>query len=179
MGKLLLRVVQTVLSLVLVLSCVSCGRARLPADYRMAAFDARVSWTVEGLSVLAVLRADAPVEGARGIRMEMISPQTLSGVVLTRQEGQWRVACGELETDASLLRELTAFAELLLPMGEITPVCETEWQGETVLYAEIVHNTEEGEKCVYELYLDLETGEPRSIRQGERALEIRSFQALP
>lgn len=162
---------------VLTLLCgASCQRVHLARDYRTEPFWATVAWTVGELTVSAELTAEPSAVSGGTLRMELTSPDTLDGIVLTRAEGVWQVSCGEIVTEGSLWGELTAYAELAVPEGEVIPVCETTLRGESLLYAEIVHKTEEGEERVYELYVEAESGVPREIRSGERSLEILCFE---
>ncbi len=143
------------------------GKSALP-DYRNDAFSAVVEWKAGALSIKARVESD----GQGTLRIELTEPKELSGMILLAEGERRRVSCGDAEMEATGLETLFETVGLLLPAGERRVVCETEWEGERVMYAEI-----EGEKRV-ELYLDPESGVPIGVVCGERVLRVRAFESV-
>ena len=155
------------LMLLLLFAPIGCGRQSLPPDYRDAPFSARIGWEENGEELEARV-----IRGADGeVVLELLEPEGLRGITLVSVGGRLLIRCGETEMDGSPWEPLFSVTELLLPRGERRAVCQTKWEGEDVLYVEI-------EQTEIELYVDMESGIPKEIRRGGRALRILSFEML-
>ncbi len=142
-----------------------CGGKNTLPDYRDYAFRARVSWNVGELGMEAVAVSD--LQGS--LRIELTEPKELSGLVLLLEGERRSVLCADTEVDGAGMAPLFETVELLLPVGERDVICQTEWEGESVMYAE----TEE--KGV-ELYLDPHSGAPVGVVRGDTTVRVLSFE---
>lgn len=141
------------------------GKNSIP-DYRDTPFSATVEWMAGELLIVAQVEAD--LQGS--LKIELIEPEELSGIRLLSEGERRRILCGETELNGESMAPLFETVGLLLPVGERRVICETEWEGERVMYAEI-----EGVKRV-ELYLKPDSGVPVGLVCGDRALRVRSFE---
>lgn len=142
-----------------------CG-ARLPDDYRDRPFTALVFWQTNGTAVTARFETD----GTGKTEMVLTSPEGLAGVTLTAEGEKRTLRCGHAVLEGGYAQPLFDVMALMLPVGERRAVCEAEWGGERVWYAEITGDVPT------ELYLSRERGVPVALRRGEICLEILEFE---
>ena len=171
--KILRNVAVLLLLCTLLSGCRLHGR-NLP-DYRERDFRAEVRLDFLEVPVYAEVLAER-AEGAayatlRHVRL--LSPPSLVGielfcegdaVILSRDGIQIATAGAMTWWDA---------CALLCAEGALRSVCNTEWEGLSLDYAEISSGV-----GVVEVYRDLDTGIPKRICEGERALTVIRFEEV-
>ena len=166
MERIRVRAATITFALILTVALGGCGgKNRLP-DYRDVAFCARVAWETDGAFMEALVVSD--LQGTQ--RIELLAPKELSGFVLLSEGRQKRILCGGVEMKGESMSALFETVGVILPAGERRVICRTEWEGESVMYAQV-----EGDPAV-ELYLDPESGVPIGIVRGDLTVRVRSFE---
>ncbi len=171
MAKLKIAAASTVFVFLLVFIN-SCSQYNIK-DYRESSFSALISFTVKGTEYRSNVVYAAENED---IRMEFVSPHTLSGIVLLRRAGEWQIEYSELALPCEMFSDARRYAEMLIADGQIQAICETELGGREAIFCTL------GDKAlgetVYELYIDKSTKEPMEIRGENRVAYILEFEFI-
>ena len=159
------------LCLCLCMSMCLCGCTPALPDHRERSFCATVSFENEGTRVCAEVEGLAEDGGrARLVRVTLSAPSALAGAILTEREDGPILSLEGIETPAVGLSSIWQRCALLCAEGGMREVCDTEWEGRSVRYAEIGEG--QGRVC---LWRDPETGIPLRVAQGEHVLTVERF----
>ncbi len=169
--KILRNMALVLLLLTLLVGCRPCGR--LTADYRESPFRAEIRFERGGVTVYA----EAETTRTDGVltlsSLRLLAPPSLAGIELVREGESLILLRDGLRTSSVGAGEWWETASLLCAAGKLCYVCDTEWEGLSLEYAEIT----EGD-CVYEVLREAETGIPKRISSGERSLTVIRFEGV-
>ena len=170
----ILRNVATWILLCAMLAGCRAGRRNLP-DYREGDFRAEVRIDLGELPVYAEVAAER-AEGAtyaalREVRL--LAPPSLAGIVLTCEDGTVMLSRDGIRTAAAGAVAFWEACVLLCAEGALRSVCDTEWEGLALDYAEITSDTR-----VVEVYRDPETGIPKRLCEGNTSLTVIRFERV-
>ncbi len=168
--------------LILCLGCIGCTgcekKIALP-DYRERGFSAEVQWELQGVCVCATATVPEPAtdpQCQRNFFLAFHSPESMSGVLLERKNGEISLSMGDLPLSKEAYGLWIAYAELLIPNGTIRWL-EKQTQNGQIAIRGIIHS--EGETKTYEIFAQGESGMPKEITLDDRRLVFRSFIFLP
>ena len=173
MHKLILRLSKALpllLSLCLLASCTLFPK--LPPDYRTQNFEAEIAFALGELPITARVTAQIPT-GSRSVRattMQILTPPSLSGLLLSKENDTLRATCHGITTEAESMDPIWQMAELLTASGNMTSVSYSDQEGQILLYATLTTDT-----SLYEWYLDPDSGIPHRIQNGSREIKILSL----
>jgi hypothetical protein len=155
---------------------VCCGRSSSLPDYRGTSFSAELRWESEGQTVSAIAEYGPPTEGEapRELSLFFTSPDALKDARLVRRGERVTFTLHGLTVDGASFDSLLSVAELLLTEGVIESVCDTEWEGLSLRYAEI--KTSDGR--LLSLWLDPSDGAPKRLQCGNVDLTVLHFSRI-
>ena len=162
--------------IILAILLCSCGTAYSFKDYRERGFQCVTELDDGGQRYCARLAVSAPDEyGEREIQIELIRPDTLSGIVATVRGGNTVITCDGISIPTENFSRLISRFSVLLAGGDMKPVCNTEINGKKAVFykAENITGSEE-----YEFYLDPDTCAPMEIRHKGGTLFVSDFSAF-
>jgi len=168
----ILRIAVAVLVVALLLvGCRPTGRAA--ADYRERPFRAEVRWERGGVTVYA--EAETVMEnGALMLSyVRLLAPPSLAGIEMRMENGALVLLRDGIRMTATGAKAWWETVSLLCASGSLTYVCDTEWAGLSLEYAEI----SDGE-AVVEVLREPTTGVPKRITQGEISLTVIRFEPI-
>lgn len=149
------------------------GTGKGTPDYRMEPFCAEVRWERDGVTVCAETET-AWEDGVLTLSsLRLLSPPSLSGIEVTRANGKLVLVREGICMTASGAEEWWETASLLCAVGEMHYVCDTEWEGLSLEYAEIGDGTR-----VVEVLREPNTGIPKRIAEGALALTVIRFEPI-
>ena len=161
----------TAFALLIFSSCF--GRVAPKRTYTDEEFSCEVKWRMDGNEICAVVEAGGKCAEGREIKMTFLSPQSLSGISVSRSNGKMYIESGavraELHND-TIMRAAT----LLCDEGSLSYKGKALEGDREVVYAE----RRVGDRMDV-LYLDLETGAPVRIDSGEISLVVVWFEYKP
>lgn len=164
----------SVIFLMLTVLLVGCrGAGPATPDYRASPFRAEVRWESGGISTYAELET-AWENGALVLSsVRLLAPPSLEGITLRCENGEIVLVRDGLDMTAAGAARWWETASLVCAAGTLSYVCDTEWQGLALEYAEIA----DGEGVV-EVLRERTTGTPVRIACGERVLTVIRFEAI-
>ncbi len=170
----ILRNAALVLLLCALLGGCRAGYRDLP-DYRARDFRAEVRMDLGEIPVYAEVLAER-AEGAvyatlRGVRL--LAPPSLAGIELSCEDGTVMLSRDGIRTAAAGAGAWWETCALLCAEGVLRSVCDTEWEGLPLDYAEITS----GDRVV-EVYREIETGNPKRLCEGDRSLTVIRFEGV-
>lgn len=150
----------------------SCTGRILQNDFRDGSFKTLISFTEKEVEISAYLTAEKRADGGHDLKLEIVSPTTMSGVTVYRQGEAEYAELDKVKISDGGFSSLLDYAELVIPSGDIHTVTKEERDGRTVLFATVGQNGE------YEIYLDPISYIPTEIRHRDRAVYISEFTKL-
>lgn len=146
----------------------SCGIEKETDDYRSRPFSCKIEFSLGKTDICASLT----VRDAENIRMEILSPDILSGTVIY-EDGRTEYRGMTVKTDA--FEELLSYGCALVPKGEASKGSKVKNRKELVCFT--VKNEGEGGK-IYEIYVEKSSGHPKEIRFDGETVFVREFEFL-
>jgi len=163
-----LKIIAVLLITAFCICCLfSCGRGGITEDYRDSPFEATVVLCRGSSSWEARITVGDDAAEQRDIRIELLSPETLSGISIYRENGEVYAQYGDLRMSGSSFGHILEFADIIIPKGEMELVGKSDIGEKRILCA----STTSG----HEIYLNAETLEPVEIRIGDMAVKIKDF----
>ncbi len=171
--KILRNMTVLLLLCVLLVGCRPSGR-NLP-DYRARDFRAEVRLEFGEVDVYAEVLAEREENAAYATlrHVRLLAPPSISGIELTLEGETVILARDGIRTPAAGATVWWDACTLLCAEGTLRSVCDTEWEGLSLDYAEI----RSGARMV-ELYREPETGIPKRIVDGETELTVIRFEGV-
>ena len=163
-----------VLFLCVLLGGCRAGRRGLP-DYRTCDFRAEVRMDLGEGTAYAEILADRG-EGATPATLRevrVLAPPSVAGIVLSCEDGTVMLSRDGIHTAAAGAVAFWEACALLCADGSLRSVCDTEWEGLVLDYAEITSDTR-----TVEIYRDPETGIPKRACEGGVALTVIRFEGI-
>lgn len=158
----------------LIFSFVSCNSRVLREDFRDTSFKTLISFCENGINISAYLTATKNRDGTHDIELEVISPKTLSGFTVHRENGTEYSEFEGIRLSSNNLSTLLQYADIIFQDGDIFIVSKTELDGRSVLFATLGRNDPNG----YEIYLDPDTYIPIEITLGNKTVHFSEFVRL-
>ena len=155
----------------MLVGCRATGRGT--PDYRTEPFRAEIRWDCEGVTVYAEIETML-ADGVLSLySLRLLSPPTLAGIELICENGKLVLAREGIRMTAVGAAGWWKSASLLCNAGELRYVCDTEWEGLALEYAEITDGTR-----VTEVLREPNTGIPKRLAEGENALTVIRFEPI-
>ena len=170
-----MKILRTVLGILLLLSMLGGCRPmrRMEADYRTHAFRAEIRFSAGEVTVYAEMETVLQDGVLVPSSVRLLAPPSLAGIVLERQGEELLLLRDGIRTPCAGAVAWWETASLLCASGAMHYVCDTELEGLPLAYAEIGEGTD-----AYGVYCERETGIPKKITKGERALTVIRFERL-
>ena len=152
-------------------SCV--GRIAPKRVYTEEAFSCEVKWSMDGSEFCAVVEAGSKSDEGREIKMKFLSPQSLSGISVSRSNGKMYIESGAVRAELHNDTRMRA-ADILCDEGSLSYKGKALEGEREVVYAERRTGDREDR-----LYIDIETGAPVRIEADEISLAVVWFEYKP
>ena len=134
-------------------------------------FRAEIRFASEGVTVYAEVET-ALVDGTPvPSRVRLLAPPSLAGIELSREDGEIVLIRDDIRTPSVGAQRWWEMAALLCVSGKLRYVCDVEWAGLSLEYAE--------SDAGHEVYREAVTGIPKRICMGERELTVIRFVRTP
>ena len=119
----------------------------------------------------AAMEATCEEGGMAQLRcVTLIDPPAWKGATLAPSEKGIVMTVDGVGTVSAGAQRIWEMCRMLVAEGELQEVCDTEWQGMTVRYSEIVEKD-----GICGIFRDNKTGAPLRVEKGERALTVERF----
>ena len=155
-------------TVVILLSCsAGCSPKTPPTDYRESSFVATAELSDQSGSATAKITADRS-----SVSMELITPDSLSGIALVRENGENYILCGDMRMPSSDHGYLLEWLDMIIPAGKIILTGNTKIDGLASVGAVV-----EGQDV--EIYFDKSTYAPLKIIKNGRCVTLTAFEFVP
>ena len=155
----------------MLVGCRANGNAT--ADYRERPFRAEVRWEREGGYGCADL--ETAIENGLLVlsHVRLLAPPSLEGIVLSRKDGKTVLERDGMSVSSAGADGFWSCAALICAEGRMRYVCDTDWEGLSFEYAEIVA----GERVI-EILREPNTGIPKRMSEGDVSLTVIRFEPI-
>ena len=158
-----IRKIIFVITVLLMLS--GCGRVDAEVlSYAEHSFCASVEGEADGLKFAAELQIGAPDErGERNVRLEFLSPQSLRGIVVTRDAQATNVSLDGVSIDNAAADGYLDVARSLIPRGQVVSIKKAD---DTAIATVALDSKQT-------IRIDLNTGAPLHAQMdGDRRIDV-------
>ena len=171
MGKIRVKILALCASVFMIFGLCSCAGAVRFDDYRSRPFRCEIDFSVGSRAICARIYA----KGSDDVRMELLSPEAVEGVILCRDGENEYAEYGEMIFDAEAFGEILSYCRALVPEGNI--VKKSRARGRD---GEICLSVKEDEFTggYFEIYVDKKSGIPREIFFDGKSVTVRNFEFL-
>ena len=129
----ILKIFIVTLALFVTLCSCSSGDIR---DYRERGFSSSLLLSWDELKITARIDVGIPNEnGKRLVRIDLLSPETLSGISLCQDGDKRYILCEDLQISEEQLKTMFVWLDLILPIGELKITGKLEANGSSVITA--------------------------------------------
>lgn len=171
MGKIRVKILSVAVLAFMILSQCSCAKFARIDDYRSRPFRCEIEFSVGDRNVCARIYA----KGNEEIRMEILSPPSVEGLIIFRGENNEYAEYGGMILDADAFAEIFSYGAALAPEGDIINKSRVKGIG-SVICLTVGKNENTGD--YYEIYVNKKSGIPQEIRFGGKSILVRNFEFL-
>ena len=171
MGKIRVKILAASLLICVIFGLCSCAKFARIDDYRSRPFRCEIEFSVGDRNVCARIYA----KGNEEIRMEILSPPSVEGLIICRQGDNKYAEYSGMILDADAFAEIFSYGEVLVPEGEIINKSRVKGIG-SVICLTVGKNENAGD--YYEIYVNKKSGIPQEIRFGGKSVLVRNFEFL-
>ena len=151
------RIKFVALTLILTLLLISCAPSGAVLDYQVLPFTARFALSTNGIQLSGILTAGSFTDTPRDVSISFESPDSLSGITVTRKGGKVHTSLDNISVSSDGVRWL-AIAELFSLSGAVSSAKATTLGGIECTLVSLT--SDKGEK--YSVYID-KSGAPLRI----------------
>ena len=171
MVKIRVKLLAVSVLIYMILGLCSCARFARVDDYRSRSFRCEIDFSIGNTAVCARIFA----KGSEEICMELLSPESVEGVILCQTGGSEYVEYDGMFLDADAFGEIFSYGRAIVPEGNI--IKKSKVRGRD---SEICLTVKENENTggYYEIYVDKKSGIPREIFFDGESVTVRNFEFL-
>ncbi len=164
------KIICVIIALLMLCGCGDIDSSVL--SYAERAFCADVEGQVDGLDFVARVQVSAPSEdGTRDVRIEFSSPESLRGIVVTKDAEGTTVSLGGVALSNATAGGWLIIAQLLIPEGQVVSIKKAEGEAATATVALDSKQT---------IVIDLNTGAPlEAAVDGVRSARVKVMRFEP